>query len=199
MSGARQGGFVLLTGLVFLAVTTLLTLSTLAATNLHQRMATNQREKARAQEAADAALRAGESRLAQLRAYPVPGRSYRYDPTPRVADSEHDVIWRLWSAGEPLAALQPGDDPFLAPAAWRDDPERNDPTPSPYSGPGFDPGLAATAQIYIEQTAAFAPADLNPDTRARARGAVLYRITARASGGNPATTAIIQCLYQKRY
>lgn len=60
----RQGGFILATSLIFLVVITLLAVSAINSSTLQARMAANQREKSRALNAANSALRYAEDRLA---------------------------------------------------------------------------------------------------------------------------------------
>ena len=200
----QQRGFVLITGLIFLIVITLLALSSLGSTTLQERMASNLREQSRALQAADAALRDGEARLAQFTLYQPAGDNYVYDPTPGYTPKPDDAVtWRLWRADGPLTAAD-NDDGFLDPAAWglADDgtPLKDDGSPRPdeYSPP-FDTSLTAAPQLYIEETDNFQPQDLNPDTAATGRGAFIYRVTSRAQGGNAAAVAITQSQYLKRY
>ncbi|MDN5939778.1 MAG: hypothetical protein L0H83_14110, partial [Salinisphaera sp.] len=66
-------GFVLITGVIFLAVMALLALATLATSRLQVQMANNHRQRLRAQAAAAIALREGEHQLARLPTCPLPG------------------------------------------------------------------------------------------------------------------------------
>ncbi|MDN5939310.1 MAG: pilus assembly protein [Salinisphaera sp.] len=101
--------------------------------------------------------------------------------------------WWLWREGQPIA----GTGGFRDPGVWADDPAVTDPV-SNQASRGL-PGVSKRPRMYIEQLRAFRPRDLNPDTRARAQGAGLYRITARASGGSPGAMVIVQVLYRKRF
>ena len=200
-----EQGFVLITGLIFLIITTLLALSTIGSTTLQEKMASNLREKSRALEAADAALRDGEARLAQFNNYQPVGVNYDYDPTPQLPGNGDEVSWRLWIKDGPLAA-SPN---FLNPATWGlaadSTPLPNDGTPRPdaYSPP-FDTTLAAAPQLYIEELN-YQPGSLRGtawggDTAGSSSTAVaIYRITSRAQGGNAAAVAITQSQYLQRY
>lgn len=186
-------GFVLITGVIFLAVMALLALATLATSRLQVQMANNHRQRLRAQAAAAIALREGEHQLARLPTCPLPGRSY--DLRGRAAgDATGEASkWWLWREGQPIA----GTGGFRDPGVWADDPAVTDPV-SNQASRGL-PGVSKRPRMYIEQLRAFRPRDLNPDTRARAQGAGLYRITARASGGSPGAMVIVQVLYRKRF
>lgn len=196
----------LITGLIFLLVVTLLALSTMGSTTLQEKMASNLREQSRALEGADAALRDGEARLAGFIEYKPIGDNYNYDPTPDLSDNGDNLSWHLWRQNGPLAKAKAGTG-FFDPVVWglaadgsvlKKNP-KNAPRPSTYSPP-FDGSLVSKPQLYIEETNNVLPDDLNPDTAARARGlVVIYRITGRAEGGHPSAVAITQSQYLKRY
>lgn len=198
-------GFVLITGLIFLVVVTLLALSTMGSTTLQEKMASNLREQSRALEGADAALRDGEARLADFVEYAPVGGDYSYDPTPDNTSNGDELDWHLWRLNKPLINAK-NDEGFLDPTVWGlaadGTPLTNigadDPQPSSY-GPPFDGSLSAPPQVYIEETKNILPDDLNPDTAARGRGSFIYRVTGRAQGGHPSAVAITQSQYLKRY
>ncbi|MDT0635403.1 pilus assembly PilX family protein [Spectribacter hydrogenooxidans] len=199
-----QQGFVLITGMIFLIVITLLALSTMGSTTLQERMTSNQRERFRSLQAADAALRDGERRLGQFATYPEAGRDHTYDPTPADTETNDTKIWRLWAEDAPLAGVEAGINGFLADAPWDDANQADEPEPITFhfyqadDVEAADLGLVALPRIYIEEVA-FRADNLDPDTAARGSGATQYRVTGRAQGGNPGATSVTQSIYQKRY
>ncbi|MDT0617310.1 PilX N-terminal domain-containing pilus assembly protein [Salinisphaera sp. P385] len=200
-----QQGFVLITGMIFLIVITLLALSTMGSTTLQERMTSNQREQFRALQASDAALRDGERRLAQLVNYPEVGRNHEYDPTPAEQETDDTESWRLWFEDVPLTGVAQDAGGFLAAEPWDRATKSDEPEPILFqfykAGETVNAstlGLAELPRLYIEEVA-FRPDDLDPETAARAEGSTHYRVTGRARGGNPSATAVTQSIYQKRY
>lgn len=200
-----QQGFVLITGMIFLIVITLLALSTMGSTTLQERMTSNQREQFRALQAADAALRDGERRLGQLSTYPEAGRDHSYDPTPSETSADDTETWRLWTEDAPLAGVTADINGFLTDPPWDAASKAGDPEPIIFrfyqtgdNVKAADLGLVALPRAYIEEVA-FRADNLDPDTAAQGKGATQYRVTGRAQGGNPGSTAVTQSIYQKRY
>lgn len=200
-----QQGFVLITGMIFLIVITLLALSTMGSTTLQERMTSNQRERFRSLQAADAALRDGERRLGQLATYPEAGRDHIYDPTPADTEADDTETWRLWTEDAPLAGVEANINGFLTDPPWDDASEADEPEPIVFrfyqtgdNVKAADPGLVALPRVYIEEVA-FRANNLDPDTAAQGNGATQYRVTGRAQGGKPGATSVTQSIYQKRY
>lgn len=192
-----QQGFVLITGLIFLVVITLLALTSMKTTILQERLASNLREQSRATEASDAALRRGEALVAAFTRYPQSGRNYTAGSTPSRPNNKDALTWHLWQQGQVTAAANAK--AFLAQDLWQDD-ARNGNDPVPDAMPGrFDQTLHSRPGYFVEEMQGFKPRNLSPDARAKAHGQVLYRITARAEGGKPAAIAVTQSLYMKRY
>lgn len=94
----RQHGMVLITGLIFMVVLTLIVVSSMRTTLLEERMAGNARDTDLAFQAAEAALRAGEEILDSL----LPGEALPTNPLPEAsAVASADAYWRDtfdWSA-----------------------------------------------------------------------------------------------------
>lgn len=209
----KNRGFVLITGLIFLVVITLLALSTMGSTTLQEKMASNLREQSRALEAADAGLRDGEARLVmdEFSEYQPADETYCYAPTDPAAPlhpapdgtcENGSLRWYLWRQNQPLAKAKAGEG-FLDPGAWGlasdGSPlaENGDPRPSSYSPP-FDASLSASPRLYIEEFKF--QGSLQPDEAATGQNStVIYRITARAQGGRPSAVAVTQSQYLKRY
>jgi len=193
----NQRGFVLITGLIFLVIITLLALSSMNTTTLQEKLASNLREQSRATEASEAVLRRGERLVADFGEYQPSGQDYTFDPTPANGGSGDEIDWHLWREGQ----LVPLDNPteFVERDLWIDDPQDDtDPVPQTLTG-GFDPGLSIAPQYFVEEMQDFQPRDLSPETRAKAQGRFMYRITGRAEGGKPSAIAVTQSLYMKRY
>ncbi len=191
----KNKGFVLVTGLIFLLVITLLALSTMGSATLQEQMASNLREQTRAQEAADAGLRDGENRLARLKKYPVTGENFMYDPTPALGNAD-DIQWYLWKKDGPIGSEDTS--VFLSESLWIDDPDdANDSVATPFGLP-FDDTLIAAPQMFIEELQ-FKPDNLDPESNATALGAAMYRVTSRAQGGKPSAVTVVQSQYAKQY
>jgi type IV pilus assembly protein PilX len=158
-------------------VITLLAVSAINSATLQERMASNQREKSRALQAADAGLRQGELLMRD----PVFNDAQPPGSTVNVANPGQPaatVSLRLWRPGA-----------FLGKDA--------DGNPLSYDVDAGNDGLEPV-RYYIEDYDCVGR-DLNPDNRAKCDGSVIYRVTARATGENPAAVAVTQSLYEKRY
>jgi len=186
-----ERGFVLVTSLIFLVVITLLAVSAMNSATLQERMASNQRDKSQARQASDATLRQAEMLLGQsvFNTYQVPGKTYG------TADSNKPYtagVLRLWKQDSMFSTVRPDDSlGFLETATWTDG--------VGYSSYTASPSMPDT-RFYVEEAKdKFQARDLNPDTRASADGGVVYRITARSQGKNPAAISVTQSFYEKRY
>lgn len=190
-------GFVLVTSLVFLVVVTLLAVSAINSSTIQESMASNLREKARARQAADAAVRQGELLLdnAAFDSYQAPGSTVVLSDLGAQGGEDAPDSLKLWVLrsmfSDDQASGSATDDEdsaaFLAQATW-DNEDAN-----VYTLPD-----QVTAQYYVEDYKCL-PRDLNPDTCATGDGGVVYRITGRATGRNPAAVAVTQSLYEKNY
>jgi len=194
----RQHGFVLITGLIFLVIITLLALSSMNTTTLQEKLASNLREQSRATEASEAVLRQGEALVGDFDEYRPSGQQYTFDPTPGDESNGDEIDWHLWQEGELVPSGHPRD--FLERALWVDDPQDDtDPVPHAVDKNDFDAGLSGDPQYFVEEMQNFEPRNLSPETRAKAQGRFLYRVTGRAEGGKPSAVAVTQSLYMKRY
>ncbi|ERJ17892.1 Type 4 fimbrial biosis protein PilX [Salinisphaera shabanensis E1L3A] len=187
-----QNGFVLVTSLIFLVVITLLAVSAINSSTLQERMASNQREKSRARQAADAALRRGELVLqdAVFDTLQKPGSTVIVD-TPADTDNAGGTLSvRIWRRGEMIEETDQQDNPeaFLDDTTWASGKPLN------YT---LD-DLLAPVDYFVEDYDCIAR-DLNPDSEAVCDGSMLYRVTARARGQNPAAVAVTQSIYEKNY
>lgn len=186
-------GFVLITSLIFLVVVTLLAVSAMNSSTLQEKMASNVRERTRAQQIADAALRQGELLLTDsaFDTYQPRGKQVALN-----GDAGADTL-KIWFPGGMLKDGEDGQDQENDATAFLDDEiwDGDTPTgPMPYTL--YDD--VAAAEYYVEDYD-FIPRNLNPDTAAVGDGAVLYRITARAHGKDPSAVAVTQSKFEKYY
>lgn len=188
----RENGFVLVTSLIFLVVITLLAVSAINSSTLQERMASNQREKSRARQAADAALRRGELLLqdAAFNTPQAPGSTVAVNAPNDSNDNGGAISVRLWERASMIEDDQRRDmaEAFLDETTWGDG------KPLSYVLDVQMPPI----EYFVEDFECVAR-DLNPDSKAVCDGAMLYRITARARGQNPAALAVTQSLYEKNY
>ncbi|MES1953438.1 pilus assembly PilX family protein [Salinisphaera hydrothermalis] len=182
----REEGFILVTSLIFLVIITLLAVSAINSSTLQQRMANNQREKSRALDAADSALRHVETLLAsndfrQCNPVMSPGSG-----TNAAANNGCDA----GASGLTVVPASPDANQsatyYLSDAFW----SRSG--VSTYQLPGDSGSSGLNIQYLVEYIREQAD-DLNPGS---AGTVVLFRITARAQGRSPASRAVVQSVYQ---
>ncbi len=192
---APDRGFVLISSLIFLVVVTLLAVTAMNSSILQETMASNVREKSRAQQAADAALRQGELLLedAAFDTYQAPGSIVALEDEDELDGGEDTSAVRVWFPRGMLGSNENDDHDDDDTAAFLDSTLWDNRAMEYTLGDDLE-----TIQYYVEDHD-FIPRDLNPDTAAVADGGVIYRITARAEGENPAAVAVTQSLYEKNY
>ncbi len=167
-----SGGFVLVTGLLFLIVMTLLAIAMFRSFGLQERIAGNTRDKQRAFEAAQSALQYGEWWLAQ--------GSGGSGATCTGANNANDLTqMRVCTAGM--------SDPATLPWSVRSD---YLPPSMSVSSAG---GIASTGDINYQSKPGLYINYLgqSPDGMAQ-----LYQVTAFGYGGNPDTAAVVRSTYQ---
>lgn len=192
-TGARDGGMyvasaqrgaVLITGLIFLVVLTLLGTTALQGTVLEEKMAGNLRDETLAFQAAEAALRSGEQFLEQVTLPEFNGENglYHYACS-SVSDVEDEDA----------------DEPLVCP-----------PTPDPVTGMNWDDndsieadvameGVASQPRYFIEQLPSVPL--MGDGGSAQQSGASLnasmFRIVALGTGGTEAATVLLQSTYRR--
>lgn len=187
----RNHGFVLVTGLVFLVVMTLLAVSTMNSTTLQERMSSNYRDRGEALEASEAALRDAESLIVDLTkpvaasdadddAYWAPGDLTKGNPDNVTVFLDPD----LWEAGAAQASKKYGADSGA-------------PDLTGYSGADGE----LPAPRYFIEMAGFdrSNSDLSPDRAARNLGTQMYRVTARAEGASPGSVIVLQSFFRRHF
>ncbi|MGB7754936.1 MAG: PilX N-terminal domain-containing pilus assembly protein [Salinisphaera sp.] len=182
----RQDGFILVTSLIFLVILTLLAVSAINSSTLQERMAANQREKSRALDAADSALRHVETLLASsdFRACnPVmnPGITSNSQSTNSCNANASGLAVIPASSGNTDSATY-----YLSDQFW------SQTGVSTYQLPGDASTSGLNIQYVVEYVRQQAD-DLNPGS---AGTTVLFRITARARGRSPGSRAVVQSVYQ---
>ncbi|MXS80691.1 pilus assembly protein PilX [Nitrosomonas sp. GH22] len=183
---STQRGAVLITGLIFLVVLTLLGTTALQSTILEEKMAGNLRDETLAFQAAEAALRSGERFLEQITIPEFNGSNGLYHhacssaPNP---DTEGEEV---------------------------DEPHSCSPTPDPVTGMAWDAddsreidvtmdGVANQSRYFIEQLPSVP--QMGDGGSAQQSGASLnanmFRIVARGTGGTETAIVLLQSTYRR--
>jgi type IV pilus assembly protein PilX len=200
---AKQlSGYALITALLFLTVMTILGVSAVGRMTLQERMASNLREKGRADEAANAALRQGELWVFNEVDYPNPVAS---------APTGSDPMPEVWvgDALETLLGLGYADDHFWDGNAGVINVYPHQLNQFAVKPPGTWPphaesaGVASAPQYFLEESlAASLGSGLTPasqgGTRTQAK-IYFYRISGRGVGGNATAVAVHQSVYGRVY
>lgn len=163
-----QSGIVLAVSLLLLLVLTLVGIAAIHSTTLDERLTSDQRDQEAAFQAAEAALRAGESLLQGVSAGDFSNSNGLYDASAA-------ITWRSadWSNS--------GTDPTLKTIVYK---ARLDPQPA--SAPSF----------YIIKTARVNTApDANPSTATPEGASTVYEIYARAVGPSGKHAVILESAY----
>lgn len=174
----RQRGASLIVALLFLVVLTVLGLVAMRSSTLHERMAGNDRDRATAFEAAEAALR----------------------------DAERDILLNITSANAFGAGCANGlcrpsttVTPQWNAVTWTGATSR---VYGVESGEGSYPAALSQPPRYIVELLPDLPSgtgnSMNASTRSSTTGGTAYRITARAWGRRPNTQVMLQSIYVKQ-
>ncbi len=200
---ARQvSGYALITSLLFLTVMTILGTSAVGRMTLQERMASNLREKGRADEAANAALRQGELWVFGAVQHPKPAGS---------APTGSDPMPHVWDGGalENLLGLDYSDDHFWDGKAgavnvtpqqlnqFAAEPAGGWPT---YAAPA---GVESDPQFFLEESVvASLASSLTPASQGGSRTQAkiyFYRVSGRGVGGNATAVSVHQSVYGRVY
>jgi len=171
----RQRGAVLITGLIFLVVLTLIAVSGASNVTLEERMAGSQRDAHLAFQSAESALRDGESWLGARLSRPVP-------EAPGSGCTAPCDVWQFEAQGDfPDAGAKDH-------AWWQANARAySDAIPS-----------VGTAPRYVLEERMFVPDTLTVGT-GMPPGRFFYRITARGTGGTDVANAQVQATYVRRF
>lgn len=185
-AASTQRGAVLITGLIFLVILTLLGTTALQGTILEEKMAGNLRDETLAFQAAEAALRSGERFLEQVTIPEFNGSNGLYHhacssaPNPDIEGEEVD---------EPHSC-SPTPDPVTGMAWDADDSREIDVTMD---------GVANQSRYFIEQLPSVP--QMGDGGSAQQSGASLnasmFRIVARGVGGSETATVLLQSTYRR--
>ncbi len=172
---ARSRGAALVVGLLILLVITIIGLSSMRSTLLEERMAGNLRDRARAFEAAEAALREAETWLLGQSNRPLANSGSPYD---------------VWSANGPdpdTSNATPWWFETSIDGAW-------------WGTNGRGATVGSLTPQYVIEELQFVPdsGTLNIGT-GNVPGRWFYRITARATGADSATEVLLQSTYALRF
>ncbi|MGD9591939.1 MAG: PilX N-terminal domain-containing pilus assembly protein [Candidatus Berkiella sp.] len=167
----HQQGVVLITGLIFLLVLTLIGISTMGNSAITERMTQNFRDTSSAFEAAEAALADGEYWL-------------RTQTNPSVAVSTCSTPpCKIWSYNASTNFAQLSDSWWQTQAI-------------PFSSSLYG---VSSQPVYMMEQYTFVPYDLSPDSVSKGRGYYYYRVTAKGVGATSTSRAIIQSMYATQY
>ncbi|MBS63463.1 PilX N-terminal domain-containing pilus assembly protein [Salinisphaera sp.] len=186
-----ENGFVLVTSLIFLVVITLLAVSAISSSTLQERMASNLREKSRARQAADAALRAAETSLST-----AVTANYQRARECSADGSTGNATSNLVICRQGIFEDSGGENYFDA-AIW-DSGSAGVQTYSPPASTGTSATTTPSVRYVIEELEGCTDT-VNPDVCARAAGKIRYRVTALARGANPAAIAVTQSIYERTF
>jgi type IV pilus assembly protein PilX len=174
----RQSGAVLITGLIFMVVLTIIVISALRSATLEERMAANARNRQVALQAAEAALRVAEASILGDAATGVASAAAFEPFTPSSFTTDcADGLCNVAVAGS---------EPRWKTIDWEDDDVTLTITTSALAGVKEQPK-------YIVEIAAF-PAPHPPTQKCNP---VLYRVTARGVGMDN-SVAFVQAMYRHR-
>lgn len=189
----KSRGFALVMALVLLLVITVLGVTSIRTVTLQERMASNLREKERADEAAYMVIRAAERAIRDQQGYPTPGTGSGDDLGLRIYTRE--TVNALLGVGDPTKPL-----PYASDQFWDVDSTGLNYgvfTSSEITGTG----LAASPQSFLVEShrkdlqGAWTPASQG-GTRT-AKYVYYYEVTGRGVGGNLTAVSVHQSAYGK--
>lgn len=166
----RQDGMVLITGLIFMVVLTLIVVASMRTTLLEERMAGNARDTDLAFQAAEAALRAGEEVLKEVLNSASLEEFTSTSPAYLSVDTRMDTYWRDthdWSADAEAVT-------------------------------GTITGVSAAPRFVIEELRPIPAAGNESETFKPLLDSSIFKVTARGVGGNPSTVVVLQSTYPRR-
>jgi type IV pilus assembly protein PilX len=173
----RERGFVLVTGLLFLVIITLLGLALFRSSGLMERVAANTRDKQRAFETAQAALQYGEWWLSQPVAL---NKSACSTTTGKTTATIHVCSEALSLSRDTIAALG-----WKPNAFTYQQPNLTATSGGGLTSSGNDVNYQALPGVYVEDLG------LMPDNKSE-----LYQVTAYGYGGNADTSSIVRSTFK---
>ncbi|MBS0287749.1 MAG: pilus assembly protein PilZ [Proteobacteria bacterium] len=167
----NQQGVVLITGLIFLLVLTLIGITSMSSTALTEKMTQNFRDYSTAFEAAESALGDGESWVQNQGTTPVPVSTCSSSPCKVWTYNTFSNFWTQSTSWWQTNAI-------------------------PYSS---TIGGVATQPYYIIEQYAFVPYQLSPDALSKGQGYYYYRITALGTGATTTSRAVVQSMFATQF
>ncbi len=167
----KQHGVVLITGLIFLLVLTIIGISSMGNTALSERMTQNFRDASTAFQAAEAALGDGESWVATQGSL-----------TPAVSSCSTPPC-KMWQFNNSINFVSQSG------SWWQSN-------GIPFSSTIY--GVTTQPVYYLEQFS-FVPYDLSPDSFSKGHGYYYYRITALGTGATSTSRSIVQSIFATQY
>ncbi len=167
----RQKGMVLITGLIFLLVLTILGISAMSSTSVVEKMTQNFRDASTAFEAAESALGDGENWVQNQGSQPIPVTSCSSNPCQVWAYNNFGSFWTQPDSWWTTNAV---------------------PYSSTISGVALQP-------TYVIEQFTFVPYQLSPDAQSKGQGYYYYRITARGTGATDSAHSIVQSIFATQY
>jgi type IV pilus assembly protein PilX len=168
---SAQRGIVLVAGLFFLLILTIIGISGLGSSSLTERMTQNMRDSFSSFEAAEAALGNGEAWVQSQTSAPIPVATCSTAPCPVWEFNALGTFWTQpdswWSANAVHFA-------------------------STIVGAYLQPN-------FIIEEYSFVPYQLSPDAESKGQGYYYYRITARGTGVTDTAHSVVQSMYATQF
>ncbi|MGE3319034.1 MAG: PilX N-terminal domain-containing pilus assembly protein [Candidatus Berkiella sp.] len=171
LSIASQKGMVLVVGLIFLMILTLIGVSAMNSTALSEKLTQNLRDTTAAFEAAEASMTDGEAWLQVQTAAPTAVVTCTSSPC------------KVWAANT-LGTV------YQQPSSWWQSNATN------FSSTLY--GVAAQPQ-YIIEFHSFVPYELSPQTLGKGQGYYFYRVNARGTGATSNAQVNLQSIYVTQF
>lgn len=167
----NQRGIVLIAGLIFLVILTIIGITAMSSTALAERMAQNLRDSSAAFEAAEAALSDGESWVNNQTTIPTVTTTCTTPPC---------TVWQYNALGSF----------YQQPSSWWQ-----------ANGTAFSSSIYGVYQQprYVIEQYGFVPYDLSPESMSKGRGYYYYQITARGTGPTGTANAVVQSIYATQF
>lgn len=167
----KQSGAILVSGLIFLLVLTIIGVSSMQSVSLTEKMTANMRDTHLAFQATESALADAELWIHSQTTQPS---AVETCTTPPCQLWSSDMLGTVWNKSD---------------SWWQSN--ANYYTSSMY-------GLSAQPQFILEEYT-FVPYELSPDSQAKGQGYHYYKVTAKGRGKQPTSKVIIESIYSTQY
>lgn len=167
----KQNGMVIIVGLIFLMILTLIGVSAMNSTALSEKLTQNLRDSTAAFEAAEASMSDGEAWLRAQATVPNAVTTCTVSPC------------NVW-ASNALGTI------YSQPTSWWQSNAKS------FSGTLYG---VATQPKYIIEFHSFVPYELSPETLGKGQGYYYYRVNARGTGATSNAQVNLQSIYVTQY